>query len=95
MKNKLTSRKFWIAVLSNIVSITVVFKQIGGNIGVIAGIIGTIAASISYMITECRVDTARAFSTYQEVRQMIQEWKGENDGEGNISDGSIEDNTES
>lgn len=64
MKEKLKSRKFWIAVLSNIVSITVVFTEIGGNIGTIAGIIGTIAASISYMITECRVDIARAQVTY-------------------------------
>ena len=95
MKEKLTSRKFWIALLSNIISITVIFRQIGGNIGVIAGIIGTIAASISYMITECRVDTARAYSTYKEVSEMLKEWKEGKNGEGNILYGGSQNNTES
>ncbi len=80
MKAKLKSRKFWIAVLSNIISITVVFRQIGGNIGIIAGIIGTVCASVSYMITECKVDIARAQVTYEEVTSLISELK-KNKGE--------------
>lgn len=75
MKQKLKSRKFWIAVLSNIISITVIFRQIGGNIGIVAGIIGTVCASISYMITECKVDIARAQVTYEEVTSLISELK--------------------
>lgn len=75
MKEKLKSRKFWIAVLSDIVSITVVFTEIGGTIGTIAGIIGTIATSISYMITECRVDIARAQVIYEEVSELIRSLK--------------------
>ncbi len=75
MKSKIKSRKFWIAVLSNIVSITVVFTELGGTAGIVAGIIGTIAASISYMITECRVDVARAKATYEEVDALIKSLK--------------------
>ena len=75
MKEKFKSRKFWLAVLSNIVSVTVIFKQIGGNIGIIAGIIGTVASSISYMITECTVDVARAKATYGEVTTLIKKLK--------------------
>lgn len=75
MKSKIKSRKFWIAVLSNIVSITVVFTELGGTAGIVAGIIGTIAASISYMITECRVDVARAKATYEEVDALIKNLK--------------------
>ena len=61
--NKLKSRRFWITILSNVVAITVVFRQIGGTFGIVCGIIGTLAASISYMITECKVDVARAQTT--------------------------------
>lgn len=75
MKSKIKSRKFWMAVLSNIVSITVVFTELGGTAGIVAGIIGTIAASISYMITECRVDVARAKATYEEVDALIKSLK--------------------
>ena len=77
MLEKLKSRKFWIAILTNVVSITVVFRQIGGEVGIIAGIIGTIAASISYMITECTVDVARAKVTYNEIVYLLQELKKE------------------
>lgn len=71
MKEKLLSRKFWVALLTDIVSITVVFTKIGGNIGVVAGIIGTIASSVCYMIAECRVDVARASTTIDEVKELI------------------------
>lgn len=75
MVEKLKSRRFWIAVLSNIVSITVVFKEIGGKFGIVCGIIGTIAASISYMITECRVDVARTKTTFEEISKLLKELK--------------------
>ena len=81
--NKLKSRRFWITILSNIVAITVVFRQIGGTFGIVCGIIGTLAASISYMITECRVDVARAQTTFDELNKLIKEFKEvKNDGKG-------------
>lgn len=75
MIEKLKSRKFWIALLTNIISITVVFKQYGGTVGIISGIIGTVASSVCYMIAECKVDVARANATYLEVSKLIQELK--------------------
>ena len=75
MIEKLKSRRFWIAVLSNIVAITVVFRQLGGTFGIVCGIIGTLAASISYMITECKVDVARAKTTFDEISKLIKELK--------------------
>ena len=81
--NKLKSRRFWITILSNIVAITVVFRQIGGTFGIICGIIGTLAASISYMITECKVDVARAQTTFDELNKLIKEFKEvKNSGKG-------------
>ena len=73
--NKLKSRRFWITILSNVVAITVVFRQIGGTFGIVCGIIGTLAASISYMITECKVDVARAQTTFDELNKLIKEFK--------------------
>ncbi len=75
MKEKLRSRKFWVAVLTDIVSITVVFTKLGGTAGIVAGIIGTLAASISYMVAECKVDVARAAATYEEVRELVKDLK--------------------
>ncbi len=75
MKEKLRSRKFWVAVLTDIVSITVVFTKLGGTAGIVAGIIGTLAASISYMVAECKVDVARASATYEEVKELVKALK--------------------
>lgn len=80
MKEKLMSRKFWVAVLSNVVSITVIFTEFGGTIGTIAGIIGVVASSISYMISECTVDVARTKADYEQVKQLINELKEKKDG---------------
>ena len=81
MKEKLMSRKFWIAVLSNIISITVIFTEFGGTIGTIAGIIGVVASSISYMISECIVDVARTKADYEQIKQLINELKEKKEGD--------------
>lgn len=70
MKKKLTSRKFWVALLTNIISLTVIFKEVGGNVGVVAGIIGVIASSVSYMISEGMVDVTRMKTTADEVLKL-------------------------
>ena len=80
MKEKLMSRKFWIAILSNIISITVIFTEFGGTIGTVAGIIGVVASSISYMISECTVDVARTKANYEQIKQLINELKENKEG---------------
>lgn len=80
MKQKLTSRKFWVALLTNIVSMTVVFSEIGGTVGTVAGIIGVIASSISYMIAECKIDVERTKMNYDELSKLIKNLK-EKEGE--------------
>ena len=77
MKEKLLSRKFWIALLTNIISIIAVFTDLGGTIGTIFGIIGTILSSISYMVVEGMVDVERAKVDYEEVKRLIQLLKKE------------------
>lgn len=77
MKEKLLSRKFWIAILTNVISIIAVFTDLGGTIGTIFGIIGTILSSVSYMIVEGMVDVERAKIDYEEVKRLIQLLKKE------------------
>ena len=50
MKDK--TKKILLAILGGVVSITVALAELGGEIGVIAGIIGTVAATISGAIVE-------------------------------------------
>lgn len=59
MKEKLMSRKLWVALLSNIISIAVIFSDIGGITGTIFGIIGAVLSCISYMIAEGMIDAKR------------------------------------
>ena len=77
MKEKLLSRKFWIAILTNLISIIAVFTDLGGTTGTIFGIIGTILSSISYIIVEGMVDVERAKVDYEEVKRLIQLLKKE------------------
>ena len=75
MKQKLTSRKFWITIFTNIVSLAVLFSNIGGTIGTVAGIIGVVGASIVYIITEGKIDTANASANYDKLVSLIEELK--------------------
>lgn len=75
MKEKLTSRKFWIAILTNIVSIAVAFSEFGGTAGTVAGMIGVVASSVAYMIAECKVDIARTSTNYDELLKLIEDLK--------------------
>ena len=72
MKQKLTSRKFWMAILTNIISLTVIFKEVGGTIGTVVAIIGIIASSIFYMLAECKIDVARTKSAFEEISKLSQ-----------------------
>lgn len=69
------SRKFWIAILSDIIALTVVVREIGGKVGIIASIVCTVASAISYMITEYRVDPSKIKMTYDEVKDDIEKLK--------------------
>lgn len=75
MKQKLMSRKFWIAIFTNIVSLAVVFSKLGGNIGIVAGIIGVVGSSAIYMITESKIDAASVSTNSEELLKLIENLK--------------------
>ena len=77
MKEKLMSRKFWMAILANAISIVALFTNLGGTVGTISGIIGIVLSSISYMLVEGVVDVERAKVDYKEVKNLIESLKKE------------------
>lgn len=69
------SRKFWLAILSDIIALTVVTKEIGGKVGIIASIVGTIASAVWYMITDYNIDPNKLKKTYDEVKDDVEKLK--------------------
>lgn len=70
-KNKLTSRKFWAAVIGFITSIMVVFNVDNLTIEQVVSVISACSVLIAYIIGEGLVDSSRANSTtVNEVEQI-------------------------
>ena len=59
LKTKLTSRKFWAAVVGAVMGIATVFGLDEGVISTVAGSVMTIASILGYILTEGRIDKAR------------------------------------
>lgn len=77
MKEKLKSRKFWIAIFSNIISIISIFTDIGGKTGTILGIIGTILSSVIYILMEGLTDNERIKADYNQIKLLMESLKKE------------------
>ena len=59
MKTKLTSRKFWAAVVGVIMGVATVFGLDDGVISTVAGSVMTIASILGYILTEGIIDKTR------------------------------------
>ncbi len=59
-KQKLTSRKFWAAVVSFVTTILIVLNYSEMEVGQVAGLITATASLIAYIIGEGMVDAKRA-----------------------------------
>ena len=62
MSGKLTSRKFWVSVVSGVAGLvnTIVGAQVANDLQMIAGAVITIAVVLGYLKAEKDVDVARA-----------------------------------
>lgn len=82
--DKLTSRKFLIAILSMVSGIAISLEALGGKIGIICAIISTIIPPVTYIVTEGVIDAKAiglATDAAQGVVEIVEELKGgENDG---------------
>ena len=77
MKEKLKSRKFWIAIFSNIISILAIFTDIGGRTGTILGIIGTVLSSVIYILMEGMADQEKIKADYNTIKTLLESLKKE------------------
>ena len=60
IKEKLTSRKFWATVAGFVAGMAVVFGLDEAVIAQVAGLVGSIASVITFIVTEGKIDAARA-----------------------------------
>lgn len=58
-KQKLTSRKFWVAVVAFVTALLVAFKVDAGSIEQVTSIIMSFASLIAYIVAEGLVDANR------------------------------------
>ena len=72
MKEKLTSRKFWMAILASVISIVAIFTELGGTVGTIFGIVGVILSSVFYILVEGNIDEQKLNENYIEIKNMIE-----------------------
>ena len=60
LKEKLTSRKLWAAVAGFVAGLAVVFGLDQDVITQVAGLVGSIASVIAFVVTEGKIDAASA-----------------------------------
>ena len=58
MKQKLTSRKFWAAVVGVVTGIAMIFGLDEGTISTVAGTVTTVASLLGYILAEGMIDKA-------------------------------------
>ena len=76
MANKLTSRKFILAVLSAVGGVAISLSQLGGKTAIICAVISAIIPPVTYIITEGVID-ARAVHLITEAIDNITDSIGE------------------
>ncbi len=67
-KQKLTSRKLWIAIAGIIGGLVVYFGADGNEIAEVAAIVLQIASGVSYILGESKVDAARVANELPEEK---------------------------
>lgn len=65
IKEKLTSRKFWATVAGFVAGLAAVFGLDESVIAQVAGLVGSIASVITFIVTEGKIDAARAAAMVQ------------------------------
>lgn len=58
MKSKLTSRKFWAAIIGVVMGVALAFGLDGDTITDVAGAVVSVASIMTYIISEAKIDSA-------------------------------------
>ncbi len=73
MKEKLMSRKFWVAIASMVSGLIMMFGVGESTAQIIAGSVVTIGGAVGYMIAEGVVDAKRVTYVLDEFMQTMEE----------------------
>ena len=77
MKEKLSSRKFWMSILAITISIVSIFTDLGGTVGTIFGIIGVVLSTIFYVLVEGKIDIEKTKADSEEIKRLIENLRKE------------------
>lgn len=72
LKQKLSSRKLWAAIVGVIIGIATIFGLDGNVINTVAGAVMSLVSLVSYIYTEGKIDAARVSSTVTQVQDAIE-----------------------
>lgn len=82
---KYGSRKFLIAMLTNILFISVMFSNYGGKIGLIGSILAIIINSAIYIVNERKIDVEAVqkmiqltVDDFKQIKELIDKYEDEN-----------------
>lgn len=78
LKQKLSSRKLWAAIVGVITGISMIFGLDENTINTVAGAIVSVSSVITYIITEGVVDAAAVGNAANKVQDAIEQVQGGN-----------------
>lgn len=70
MKQKLTSRKFWMAIAGFISGILMIFGYSDGAVETISGAVVTLGSAVGYMIAEAKADSANIKTVFEQSGEI-------------------------
>ena len=94
MKEKLTSRKFWVAVISIITGILGILNCNDNIILFVGSALTVIIPTVVYIITEGKIDSQRVTSAAQELLVLVNELIEQNYTDKKTIDPVTQDNSE-
>ena len=72
IKDKLTSRKLWAAVVGVILGVATIFGLDEGVISTVSGAIMAMGSVIIYIVTEGKIDAAAVGNAAQQIQEAVE-----------------------
>lgn len=71
MKQKLTSRKFWMAIAGFVSGLLMMFGYSDGVVETISGAVVALGCSVGYMIAEAKADSANVKNVFDQSGEIV------------------------
>jgi drug/metabolite transporter (DMT)-like permease len=73
VKQKLTSRKFWMAIAGFVSGLLMIFGYSDGAVETISGAVVALGSSVGYMIAEAKADSANVKAVFEQSGEIVSE----------------------